>query len=81
MLRGLKRDRYNHFKYYVRQCKDCSELFKADGKKCKYCNNCKMKRTEIKIVNSLKARGFTYTKREEVKNVSTKLDSQFANVK
>ena len=68
MLKGEKKYKYRKFEYYLRQCDDCANLFKAKSKLSCYCSGCKRKRTPTKIKNSLKARGFDF------KEVIDKLD-------
>lgn len=84
MLRGLKKDNYHKFSYYLRECDEsrggCGELFKAKTRKSRFCINCKEKINQMKIIKSLEARGVSIINLRinirEVKNVNNKLDSQ-----
>lgn len=56
-MRGLKQSKNKKFEYYLRQCSDCNQLFKAQTRKGKYCSDCKKVRIKIRIKNSLTSRG------------------------
>ncbi len=49
--------KYNKFKYYLRQCDGCDELFHAPSRKCRLCPKCKKISNTNKIMKSLKSRG------------------------
>jgi hypothetical protein len=48
----------NHkkFDYYIRSCRDCDEIFKAETKNQKYCENCLKQRIITRHKNSLETR-------------------------
>jgi Zn finger protein HypA/HybF involved in hydrogenase expression len=59
MLKGEKY--YNckgnrKFNYYLRQCKDCDELFEAETSKSNYCPVCKERRIKIRNMKSISSR-------------------------
>jgi CRISPR/Cas system CSM-associated protein Csm2 small subunit len=57
MMKGLKKVKNRKFDYYLRQCRDCNGLFPAQTKKQKYCVGCKRVRINVRMTNSLTARG------------------------
>jgi Zn finger protein HypA/HybF involved in hydrogenase expression len=75
VLRGEKQLKFRKFEYYLRQCEDCGNLFKAKSKRSCYCEPCKKERTHIKITNSLKSRGFIWIFKK-IENDINELDSK-----
>lgn len=57
MMRGLKKDRVNKFKYYLRLCDKCGEFFESQTKLRRLCPNCKAESNREKVEKSLVARG------------------------
>jgi hypothetical protein len=59
----IKTKRYqNKFKTYLRQCRDCDDIFHAEKKRDKYCSECKKIRVDRRFANSLKSRGIVVAK-------------------
>lgn len=84
MMRGLKQSKEHKFKFYLRQCRMCDEIFKATSKKRKYCDDCKITINYNKIISSLKARGVNMVNvhiksKEGINNDNYRLDSQSRN--
>jgi hypothetical protein len=52
-----KPKRANCFKVYIRQCKLCEEYCEVPTPLSRYCSECLKKVKELKVINSLKARG------------------------
>jgi ABC-type ATPase with predicted acetyltransferase domain len=75
---GQLQTKTHRFKYYLRECKKCGEIFKSNTKKCKVCNKCKPIINKERIRNSLISRGIVITKLEikniRRKNVTTKFN-------
>lgn len=67
MLRGLKEDsKRSKFKYYLRQCKECCEIFKASSKGKRVCPECKPKLDKLRNQAILKAKGLLQDIEKEV---------------
>lgn len=60
-MRGLKKDRVNKFKYYLRLCEDCDEFFQSQTKLRRLCPKCKTESNKSKAQKSLEARGIKIT--------------------
>lgn len=56
MLRGEVIDNRSTFDYYLRQCEECQEIFKAETKRGGFCPECKAKRIKARIAKSIETR-------------------------
>ena len=80
MISPYFQQKVHKFKFYLRQCNRCNEIFEAPTKKCRICDLCKPLVNKEKVERSLIARGIIIKiKTMGVEYDNNKLDSKLIN--